>query len=152
MRKNIMFAAVCLAAFVLAASGCQENPGHSETFSSTVPAFSMWDTEKSAETLNTTTSVSEAKPAADTAEFTTTVINGEEFDSSYKRGEPAKFRPTGVIKGWTEALTMMPAGSKWEIYVPYRLGYGEQQRGSIPAYSTLIFTIELLQVVKEAAQ
>ena len=79
-------------------------------------------------------------------------INGEEFDSSYKRGEPAKFRPTGVIKGWTEALTMMPAGSKWEIYVPYRLGYGEQQRGSIPAYSTLIFTIELLQIVKEAAQ
>ena len=79
MRKNIMFAAVCLAAFVLAASGCQENSGHSETFSSTVPAFSMWDTEKSAETLNTTTSVSEAKPAADTAGFTTTVINGEEF-------------------------------------------------------------------------
>ena len=79
-------------------------------------------------------------------------INGEEFDSSYKRGEPTKFRPSGVIKGWTEALTMMPAGSKWEIYVPYRLGYGEQQRGSIPAYSTLIFTIELLQVIKEAAK
>ena len=77
-------------------------------------------------------------------------IDGKEFDSSYKRGESAKFQPTGVIKGWTEALTMMPVGSKWEIYVPYKLGYGEQPRGSIPAYSTLIFTIELLNVEKKA--
>ena len=76
-----------------------------------------------------------------------TLITGEEFDSSYARGEPATFAPYQVIKGWTEALQLMPEGEKWEVYIPYELAYGE--RGSppkIPGFSTLVFTIELLKV------
>lgn len=77
-----------------------------------------------------------------------TLIDGTEFDSSYKRGEPATFGCNQVIKGWTEALTMMPVGSKWEIYIPQELGYGEREAGKIPPYSTLIFEVELLDIVK----
>ena len=73
------------------------------------------------------------------------LINGTVFDSSYKRKDgTAKFRPDKVIKGWTEALTMMPVGSKWELYIPYNLAYGDRKSGSIPPYSTLIFTVELV--------
>jgi len=73
---------------------------------------------------------------------------GKQFDSSYDRGEPATFGVTQVIAGWTEALKMMPVGSKWELFIPYNLAYGERAMGSdIPAYSTLIFTIELLEIV-----
>ena len=76
-----------------------------------------------------------------------TFINGKEFDSSYKRGEPATFPVTGVIKGWTEALQLMPIGSKWQLYVPAELGYGERGAGSdIPPNSALIFDIELLGI------
>lgn len=77
-----------------------------------------------------------------------TLIDGTVFDSSYKRGQPATFGCSQVIKGWTEALTMMPVGSKWEIYIPQELGYGDRESGSIPPYSTLIFTVELLEIVK----
>ena len=59
-----------------------------------------------------------------------TLIDGTEFDSSYKRNEPATFRANQVIKGWTEALTMMPVGSKWELYIPYDLAYGSRETGS----------------------
>ena len=77
------------------------------------------------------------------------LINGTVFDSSYKRNpQTTKFRPTQVIKGWTEALTMMPEGSKWELYIPYNLAYGERATGSIPAYSTLIFQVEVDKVIK----
>lgn len=73
------------------------------------------------------------------------LIDGTVFDSSLKRkGQVSKFRADKVIKGWTEALTMMPVGSKWELYVPQELAYGAQQKGKIPAYSTLIFTVELV--------
>lgn len=75
------------------------------------------------------------------------LIDGTVFDSSYKRNKPATFRPTDVIKGWTEALKMMPEGSVWEIYVPWQLAYGERgAQGRIPPYSVLIFKIELLKV------
>ena len=68
-----------------------------------------------------------------------TLIDGTEFDSSYKRNEPATFRANQVIKGWTEALTMMPVGSKWELYIPYDLAYGSRETGSqIKPFSTLI--------------
>lgn len=77
-----------------------------------------------------------------------TLIDGTEFDSSYKRNEPAVFKANEVIKGWTEALTMMPAGSKWEIYVPQELGYGSRESGQIKPFSTLIFEIELLNIEK----
>ena len=76
------------------------------------------------------------------------LIDGTEFDSSYKRNQPATFACNQVIKGWTEALTMMPVGSKWEIYVPQELGYGAREAGKIPPLSTLIFTVELLEIVK----
>ena len=76
------------------------------------------------------------------------LIDGTEFDSSYKRNQPATFACNQVIKGWTEALTMMPVGSKWEIYIPQELGYGAREAGKIPPLSTLIFTVELLEIVK----
>lgn len=75
------------------------------------------------------------------------LIDGTVFDSSYKRGQPATFRPNQVIKGWTEALMLMPEGSVWELYIPASLGYGEQGSGrSIPGNSTLIFKVEALKV------
>ncbi|PCJ66864.1 MAG: peptidylprolyl isomerase [Bacteroidetes bacterium] len=80
--------------------------------------------------------------------YSGTLINGKTFDSSYDRGKPATFGVNQVIKGWTEALKMMPVGSKWELYIPQELAYGERAMGAnIPAYSTLIFTIELLEIM-----
>jgi FKBP-type peptidyl-prolyl cis-trans isomerase FklB len=82
-----------------------------------------------------------------TANYRGTLIDGNEFDSSYKRGEPVKFRVNGVIPGWTEALKMMKAGSQWQIFVPSNLAYGE--RGAPPVIGpneTLIFDIELLKI------
>ena len=77
------------------------------------------------------------------------LINGKVFDSSYKRGEPATFPVNGVIKGWTEALQLMKIGSQWELYVPAELGYGTRGTGAdIGPNSTLIFKVELLEVVK----
>ncbi len=78
-----------------------------------------------------------------------TLINGKKFDSSYDRGQPASFNVNQVIPGWTQALKMMPVGSKWELYIPQELAYGERAMGAnIPPYSTLIFTIELLEIVQ----
>ena len=86
--------------------------------------------------------------AADTVvcHYRGTLIDGTEFDSSYKRGQPADFPVTGVIKGWTEALLMMPVGSKWKLYIPAELAYGERQQRNIPANSTLLFDIELQDI------
>ena len=76
------------------------------------------------------------------------LIDGTEFDSSYKRKEPATFACNQVISGWTEALTMMPVGSKWELYIPQELAYGERETGKIKPFSMLIFTVELLGIEK----
>lgn len=77
------------------------------------------------------------------------LIDGTVFDASSKHGtEPATFRPDQVIKGWTEALTMMPVGSKWQLFIPQELGYGERAAGQIPPYSTLIFDVELVGIDK----
>lgn len=82
-----------------------------------------------------------------TVNYKGTLINGKEFDSSYKRGQPATFPVGGVIKGWTEALQLMPVGSKWELWIPATLAYGEQQRGpDISPNSTLVFEVELLSI------
>lgn len=76
-----------------------------------------------------------------------TLVDGTVFDSSYDRGQPAEFPVSGVIAGWTEALQLMGEGSKWRLYVPSELAYGAQAVGSIPAHSTLIFDVELLNVL-----
>jgi len=77
-----------------------------------------------------------------------TFINGDIFDSSVDRGQPAEFPVGGVISGWTEALQLMTEGSKWRLYVPYNLAYGEQgSQGAIPPYATLVFDVELLAIV-----
>lgn len=76
-----------------------------------------------------------------------TLINGTEFDSSYKRGQPATFPVGQVIKGWTEALQLMPVGSKWELYIPSDLAYGDRGAGAnIGPNATLIFEVELLSI------
>jgi FKBP-type peptidyl-prolyl cis-trans isomerase len=81
--------------------------------------------------------------------YTGKLLNGEVFDSSMERGEPAVFGLRGVIKGWTEILQLMPVGSKWTVYIPSDLAYGERGGGDkIPGNSTLIFDIELLEIVK----
>ena len=75
------------------------------------------------------------------------LIDGTVFDASKKHGDkPAEFKPSQVIKGWTEALTMMPVGSKWQLYIPYELAYGERNTGSIKPFSTLIFDVELVGI------
>ena len=81
-----------------------------------------------------------------------TLINGKEFDSSYKRGQPASFPVGGVIKGWTEALQLMPVGSKWQLFIPAELAYGDRQAGAdITPGSTLIFEVELLSIQQKNA-
>jgi len=78
--------------------------------------------------------------------YTGAFIDGTEFNNSYKMGGPISFAVTGVIKGWTEALQMMPVGSKWKLYVPYTLGYGPGQYQAIPGGSALVFEIDLLAI------
>ena len=77
-----------------------------------------------------------------------TVINGDEVDSSYSRGEPTEFPVNGVIAGWTEALQLMTVGSKWKLFIPYQLAYGERGAGgAIGPYQALVFEIELLAIL-----
>ncbi len=77
-----------------------------------------------------------------------TLVDGTVFDSSYDRGQPAEFPVNGVIAGWTEALQMMPVGSKWRLYLPYSLAYGEAGAGgAIGPYAALVFDVELLDIV-----
>ena len=93
------------------------------------------------------------KPTADSsvvAHYRGTLIDGTEFDSSYKRGEPATFPLNGVIKGWQEVLPLMPTGSKWQVFIPSELAYGTRGAGAnIGPNETLIFDIELLEIKKE---
>jgi FKBP-type peptidyl-prolyl cis-trans isomerase FklB len=81
-----------------------------------------------------------------TVNYKGTFIDGTEFDSSYKRGKPATFQVDKVVKGWTEALQLMKEGSKWQIFIPPELGYGDRSGGPIPPNSTLIFEVELIWV------
>lgn len=80
--------------------------------------------------------------------YTGRLLDGTVFDSSVQRGQPAEFPVSGVIPGWIEALTLMPVGSKWELYIPQNLAYGERGAGaSIPPFSALIFEVELLEIL-----
>ncbi|QPI43857.1 FKBP-type peptidyl-prolyl cis-trans isomerase [Pectobacterium aroidearum] len=80
--------------------------------------------------------------------YTGRLIDGSVFDSSVQRGQPAEFPVSGVIPGWIEALTLMPVGSKWELYIPHNLAYGERGAGaSIPPFSALIFEVELMEIL-----
>jgi FKBP-type peptidyl-prolyl cis-trans isomerase FklB len=82
-----------------------------------------------------------------TVHYRGTLIDGKEFDSSIKRGQPANFPVNGVIAGWTEALQLMPVGSKWKLFVPSKLAYGEQAAGpDIGPNSTLLFEVELISI------
>ncbi len=94
------------------------------------------------------------KPAAsDTVRvhYKGTLLDGSEFDSSYKGGEPAEFSVSGVIPGWTEAVQLMPVGSKWQLFIPSKLAYGEEGQGRvIGPNATLVFEVELLAVVDQA--
>jgi len=91
------------------------------------------------------------KPTAESTvrvDYHGTLINGTVFDSSYERGQPAEFPVGGVIKGWTEALQMMPVGTKWRIYVHHELAYGERGAGAaIAPFSTLVFDVELHEIL-----
>ena len=78
--------------------------------------------------------------------YTGSLIDGTKFDSSYDRGEPITFKLNEVIPGWTEGLQLMDEGSKYILFIPYNLGYGEQQMGTIPPGSTLVFEVELLEI------
>ncbi len=78
------------------------------------------------------------------------LLDGTVFDASRKHGDkPLQFRANQVIKGWTEALTMMPVGSKWQLFIPYKLAYGDRAAGQIKPYSTLIFDVELVGINKK---
>ena len=80
-----------------------------------------------------------------------TLINGTEFDSSYKRGQPAKFPVNGVIKGWTEALQLMKPGAKYQLFIPPELAYGDRGAGeAIGPNATLVFEVELLSIEPKA--
>ncbi len=94
----------------------------------------------------------EKPKATDTvkAHYIGSLINGQEFDNSYKRGEALQIPVSGVIQGWVQALQMMPVGSKWKLFIPSDLGYGDRGAGdAIPGGATLIFEIELLEIVKK---
>ena len=98
--------------------------------------------------------ITEGEGESPTAESTVSVhyhgslIDGTVFDSSVERGQPAEFPVGGVIAGWTEALQLMTEGSKWRLYIPFNLAYGERgSQGAIPPYATLIFEVELLAIV-----
>ncbi|GAB3961783.1 FKBP-type peptidyl-prolyl cis-trans isomerase [Spirosoma harenae] len=94
-----------------------------------------------------------AKPTATDrvkVHYTGKLLNGQTFDSSVERGQPAEFGVTEVIKGWTEALQLMPVGSKWKLYIPSDLAYGDRGAGAdIKPGSTLVFDVELLDIVKQ---
>jgi FKBP-type peptidyl-prolyl cis-trans isomerase FklB len=96
------------------------------------------------------------KPAANDSvvcNYRGTLLNNTEFDSSYKRGQPATFPVSGVIKGWTEALQLMPVGSKWQLFIPSELAYGAKGAGAdIGPNSTLIFEIELISIQAKDAK
>ncbi len=87
-----------------------------------------------------------------TVHYTGTLITGQKFDSSHDRGQPAEFPVNGIIKGWQEALQMMPEGSVYRLYIPPDLAYGAQAQPGIPPYSALIFDVELIKVQKEGAK
>ena len=109
------------------------------------------DTSPAAYSTKLSQKVTEKKPSATDrvkCHYEGTLIDGTLFDSSIKRGEPAIFGVNQVIKGWVEALQLMTEGAKWKLFIPSELAYGAQQAGEmIPPHSTLIFEVELIEVL-----
>lgn len=104
------------------------------------------------EILKTGTGPKPADTSTVKVHYTGTLLSGKKFDSSVDRGQPIELRVTGVIPGWTEALQLMPVGSKWKLYIPSELAYGDRGAGQdIPPGATLIFEVELLDIVQAAA-
>lgn len=93
-----------------------------------------------------TSTVSPQLSSVVTVHYRGTLINGREFDNSWKRSCPEAFRLNQVIDGWQQALQQMHVGDKWIVYIPYTLGYGNRPSGPIPAFSTLVFEVELLGI------
>jgi FKBP-type peptidyl-prolyl cis-trans isomerase FklB len=96
-----------------------------------------------------------AKPSATDSvvcNYRGTLLDSTEFDSSYKRGQPATFPVSGVIKGWSEALQLMPVGSKWQLFIPSDLAYGERGQGPIGPNATLVFEVELMSIQAKAQE
>ncbi|PJG84261.1 FKBP-type peptidyl-prolyl cis-trans isomerase [Conservatibacter flavescens] len=112
------------------------------------PAVNTTDSGLQYEILTEGTGQIPSKQDTVRVHYTGTLIDGTIFDSSVKRGQPAEFPLNGVIAGWTEALSLMPVGSKWKLTIPHNLAYGERGAGaSIPPFSTLIFEVELLDIL-----
>jgi FKBP-type peptidyl-prolyl cis-trans isomerase len=139
-----------------------EQAGEKESQKNLEEGNAFLEENKSREGVNTTASglqyevINEGTGAKPTAEdrvrvhYHGTLIDGTVFDSSVDRGEPAVFGVGQVIPGWTEALQLMPVGSKWKVYIPSDLGYGERGAGGdIGPNSTLVFEVELLEIVEE---
>lgn len=129
--------------------GVQENIEAGEKYMQEISAFKGVYSTKSGLRYRMIKEGNGKKPKATDrvkVHYTGTLINGTKFDSSVDRGEPITFALNQVIPGWTEGLQLMDEGSKYMLYIPYNLGYGEQQAGSIPPGSTLIFEVELLEI------
>ena len=118
----------------------------------TIDATTLEDKPSQVQYLVLSNGTGPVPTAADTVSvnYKGSLLDGTEFDSSYKRGQPATFPVSGVIRGWTAALEKMHVGSKWKLFIPAELAYGEQGRPGIPPNSTLIFEVELLDTKSPA--
>jgi len=152
--RNLRLAAVAIAVMAFAAAGCGGPPAQAQSAVAflaqnalnpgvkTLPSGVQYKIVKSGPATG-------AHPTASstvTVNYEGSLVSGEVFDSSYKRGKPTSFEVGGVIDGWTEALQLMRPGDEWMLYIPPSKGYGNEQKGPIPPGSVLIFRVELLSI------
>ncbi len=153
MKKLLLSAVACAAAFL-----CISPAGHAQVGREKGEAFLIENAKKEGvktlpsglqyRVLKEGDGKHPSKNEQVVVHYKGTLIDGREFDSSYKRGEPAKFGVGQVIAGWTEALQLMKEGSKWMLYIPWQLAYGEKGSGKlIGPHETLIFEVELIAVL-----
>src|SRR5260221_653940 len=141
MQRSLTMALLLAAGMMLVGDGYAQQTPAASTPAATTPSAPAATTPKAAPTASDSVKCN----------YRGTLINGKEFDSSYKRGQPATFAVGQVIKAWTEALELMPVGSKWQLFVPSDLAYGERGAGAeIGPNATLIFEVELLSIEDKA--